>query len=99
MRKHASMPIHSPTHTVFSKVSGPLRKTSPLSLNQPVDFEFAHISRLALALESDRSRIEEWYRAEQIRELGGLTAQQLVRQGNADLVISFLRSIRRGERD
>jgi hypothetical protein len=36
---------------------------------------------------------------EQIRELGGKTAHELVQMGDADLVIGFLRSIRRGYRD
>jgi hypothetical protein len=34
-----------------------------------------------------------------IRELGGKTAKELVQMGEADLVIGFLRSIRRGYRD
>ena len=67
--------------------------------NQPADIAFAHISQLASAIESDPSRVEEWYRAVRIRELGGMTAHELVTQDNADLLIGFLRSILSGERD
>jgi hypothetical protein len=59
----------------------------------------AHISQLASAIESDPSRVEEWYRSVRIRELGGMTAQELVTQNHAQLLIGFLRSILRGERD
>ena len=60
---------------------------------------FACISQLASAIESDPSRVEEWYHSVRIRELGEMTAQELVIHDNADLVIGFLRSIRRGERE
>jgi hypothetical protein len=56
------------------------------------------IMQLALSIESDPAAIEDWFWSATIRELGGLTAQQLVAQGNATLVIEFLWSIRRGER-
>ncbi|GLQ45909.1 hypothetical protein GCM10007862_09600 [Dyella lipolytica] len=82
-----------------SVVSWSSRKTGASSLNHPVDIAFDYISQLALAVESDLSRVEEWYRSVHILELGGMTAQELVVQGSADLVIGFLRSIRRGERD
>jgi hypothetical protein len=82
--------------SVVSWLSG---KTGAPSLNRPVDIVFVHISQLALAIESDLSRVEEWYRSVHILELGGMTAQELVIQGSADRVIDFLHSIRRGERD
>ncbi|RDS84234.1 hypothetical protein DWU99_10845 [Dyella psychrodurans] len=69
------------------------------SLNRPIHVAFVHISRLAMAIDSDLSRVEEWYESVHILELGGMTAQELVMQGSADLVIGFLRSIRCGERD
>jgi hypothetical protein len=99
MSKHAGIATLSRTHAAVVKASWLGRKTNSPMLDQAADFDFSHISRLALTIESDRSQVEEWYRADRIRELGGLTARQLVRQGNADLVINFLRSIRRGERD
>lgn len=66
---------------------------------RPPDLASIHIWRLALSIENDTACIEAWYRSVPIRELGGLTAQQLVSQGNSTLVIGFLRSIRSGERD
>jgi hypothetical protein len=75
------------------------RKSGVTSPNQWGDIAFVHISRLASAIESDPSRVEEWSRSVCIRELGGLTAKELVGQGNADLVTGFLRAVQRGERD
>jgi len=80
-------------------VSWSSRRTGVSPLNHPVDVAFAHISQLALAIESDLSRVEDWYRSVHILELGGMTARELVSQGSADLVVGFLRSIRCGERD
>jgi hypothetical protein len=68
-------------------------------LNPWGDIAFGHITQLASAIESDPSQIEEWYQSVCIREFGGKTARELVKQGHAGLVISFLRSIRCGERD
>jgi len=68
------------------------------SRRQSAEAAFALIARWAADIESERSRIDEWYRCEPIRELGGMTAQQLVMQGDADLVIGFLQAIRRGDR-
>jgi hypothetical protein len=65
---------------------------------QPPHFALINILRLALSIEGDPTRLEEWYRSTPIRELGALTAQQLVAQGDSTLVINFLWSIRRGER-
>lgn len=80
-------------------VSWSSRNSRATSANDSVDIDVAHISQLALGIESNVSRVEEWYRSVRILELGGMTAQELVMQGSADLVIGFLRSIRRGERD
>ncbi|GGA02443.1 hypothetical protein [Dyella caseinilytica] len=68
-------------------------------MNPLTDVSFVYISRLASIIESDPFRVEEWYRSACIRELGGMTAKELVKQGKAGLVIKFLYSIRRGERD
>jgi len=73
--------------------------TGAAPLNPWADAAFTHILRLAAAIESDPARVEEWYRSVCIRELGGMTARELVKQGSAGLVIGFLRSIRCGERD
>ncbi len=59
---------------------------------------FVHIAKLASLIESDPVRVEDWYRFVRIRELGELTASDLVQRGDATLVIKFLRSIRCGER-
>ncbi|HTC28476.1 hypothetical protein [Dyella sp.] len=80
-------------------VSWSLRKNVTSSRNRSADMAFAWISQLASAIEGDPSRVEEWYSSVRIRELGEMTAQELVIQDNADLVIGFLRSIRRGERE
>lgn len=80
-------------------VSWSSRKRGAMLANRSVDVAFARISQLASAIESDPFRIEEWYRFVHIRELGGMTAQELVMQDCADMVIDFLHSIRRGERE
>jgi hypothetical protein len=55
--------------------------------------------RLAKGIDHDAKRVHDWYLTVKIRELGGKTAHELVEMGEADLVIGFLRSIRRGYRD
>lgn len=74
------------------------RRTESILTSQPLDFALIHIMRLALSIERDPAVIDDWFLSAAIRELGGLTAQQLVAQGDAKLVIEFLWSIRRGER-
>lgn len=56
------------------------------------------VLRIAAETESDPEAIMEWYRWTPIRELGNLSAEQLVALGRAELVIAFLRSIRDGMR-
>jgi len=75
------------------------RRAGAISPSQPAEIACARVSQLASAIESDPCRVAEWYRSVRIRELGGMTAQELVIQDNADLLIGFLRSILRGERD
>jgi hypothetical protein len=69
------------------------------SFNRPFHTDFWSVLRLARGIEHDEERVREWYLTAKIRELGGKTAQELVQMGEADLVIGFLRSIRRGYRD
>jgi hypothetical protein len=76
----------------------PSRWAHDLFRRQSTDFALIHIWRLALSIEGNHAGIEEWFRCTPIGELGGLTAQQLVAQGDAPEVIDFLWSIRRGER-
>jgi hypothetical protein len=66
---------------------------------RPLDVGFWGILRLAKGIDHDARRVRDWYLTVTIRELGGKTAQELVQMGEADLVIGFLRSIRRGYRD
>ena len=61
--------------------------------------DFWSVLRLAEGIDHDEARVRDWYLTVKIRELGGKTAQELVQMGEADLVIGFLRSIRRGYRD
>ena len=74
-----------------------------LNVSQPFDYppdaDFWSVLRLAKGIDHDEARVRDWYLTVKIRELGGKTAQELVRMGEADLVIGFLRSIRRGYRD
>ncbi len=65
----------------------------------PTDADFWLVLRLARGIDHDKDRVRDWYLTVKIRELGGKTAQELVRMGKADLVIGFLSSIRRGYRD
>jgi hypothetical protein len=64
-----------------------------------VDADVWRVLQLAKGVDHDAAQVHEWYMTEQIRELGGKTAHELVQMGDADLVIGFLRSIRRGHRD
>jgi hypothetical protein len=66
---------------------------------RPLDVGFWGVLRLAKGIDQDAKRVRDWYLTVRIRELDGKTAQELVRMGEADLVIGFLRSIRRGYRD
>jgi hypothetical protein len=102
MIRHASRSSYSDANSIGNLAHRPLLETdmrAPSQADQAIDLAFVQIVHLALAIESDRARIEEWYQSEQIRELGGFTACELVLQDSADLVIGFLRSIRRGDRD
>ena len=68
-------------------------------LGRPLDAEFWGVLRLAKGIDHDEERVRDWYQTVSICELGGRTAQELVQMGEADLVMGFLRSIRRGYRD
>lgn len=61
--------------------------------------DFWSVLRLAAGIDHDQARVRDWYLTVGIRELGDKTARELVQTGEADLVISFLRSIRHGNRD
>ena len=67
--------------------------------DRPFEAEFRAVLWLARGIDHDEERVRDWYMTVRIRELGGKTAQELVRMGEADLVFGFLRSIRRGHRD
>jgi hypothetical protein len=67
--------------------------------DRPLSTEYLDVLRLARGVDHDKERVRDWYLTVKIHELGGKTAQELVRMGEADLVIGFLRSIRRGYRD
>ncbi|HMH69187.1 MAG TPA: hypothetical protein VK519_14845 [Pinirhizobacter sp.] len=75
----------------------------PRNINQafghPLDAGFRGVLQLAKGIDHDEERIRDWYLTVKIRELGDKTAQELVQMGDTDLVIGFLRSIRRGYRD
>ena len=75
----------------------------PQSIHQPFDpplyADFKGVLRLAKGIDHDEKRVRDWYLTVKIRELGDKTAQELVQMGESDLVIGFLRSIRRGYRD
>jgi hypothetical protein len=61
--------------------------------------DFWKVCQLAKGIEQDESRVCDWYLTVKIREFGDKTAEELVQIGSADLVIGFLRSIKRGYRD
>ncbi|WP_250622886.1 hypothetical protein [Pinirhizobacter soli] len=67
--------------------------------NRPLDMGFWSVLRLAKDIDHDEQRVRDWYLTIRIHELGGKTAQELVQMGEADRVMGFLRSIRRGYRD
>jgi hypothetical protein len=68
-------------------------------VDRPLDADFWRVLQMAKGIDHDEAHVREWYLTEKIRELGGKTAHELVQMGEADLVIGFLRSIRRGYRD
>jgi hypothetical protein len=68
-------------------------------VDRPLDAGFWDVLRLAKGIDQDEARVRDWYLTVTICELGGRTAQELVQMGEADLVMGFLRSIRRGNRD
>jgi hypothetical protein len=54
------------------------------------------VLRVAAEIEPNPAVVMDWYRWTPIRELGNLSAEQLVALGRAEMVIAFLRSIRDG---
>lgn len=58
----------------------------------------ARVIWAASFVEPDKKRRETWYFLEPIRELHGMTADQLVRLGKADEVTALLRAIASGKR-
>lgn len=56
------------------------------------------VLELARLIEPNMAAVITWYLHVPIRELGNLSARQLVEQGRTDAVIAFLREIWRGER-
>lgn len=79
-------------------VSWPSRSPQAARSSPSIGTDFAHISQLALVIEADPSRIEEWYQSVRINELGGMTAKELVMRGEARRVMDFLHAICSGER-
>lgn len=75
----------------------------PRNISQPFhrssSTDFWNVCRLAKCIEHDESRVRDWYLTVKIHEFGDKTAEELVRMGDAGLVIDFLRSIKRGYRD
>lgn len=56
------------------------------------------VLRVAAEIEPRPTAVMEWYRRTPIRELGNLSAEQLVALGRAEMVIAFPSSIRDGTR-
>jgi len=59
----------------------------------------AAVFELAKLIEPNMAEVIIWYVHVPIKELGNLSARQLVEQGRADAVLAFLKSIYFGERD
>jgi hypothetical protein len=57
------------------------------------------VLRVAAHIEPVPEQVIDWYRHTPIQELGLLTAEQLVEMGRAPVVIEFLQSILRDQRD
>jgi len=85
--------------TLFCAAVGGKSQNIDERFNRPPHTDFWSVLRLARGIDHDEERVRDWYSTAKIRELGGKTAQELVHMGDADLVIGFLRSIRRGYRD
>jgi hypothetical protein len=56
------------------------------------------VLRVAAQIEAHPATLMRWYRHTRIAELGHLTAEQLVALGRAEALITFLCSVRDGER-
>ena len=67
--------------------------------DRPSNTGFYGVLQLARGIDHDEERVRDWYQTVRIHELGGKTAREMVQMGEADLVMGFLRSIRRGYRD
>ena len=57
------------------------------------------VLELAHLIEPSMAAVIIWYVHMPIKELGNLSARQLVEQGKADAVLAFLKSVYCGERD
>ncbi len=77
---------------------GPLDRASHETLLRIIPTALA-VLYVAVQIEPSSERVLEWYLYTPIAELGYLTAEQLVSMGRASVVIEFLQSVSRGERD
>lgn len=57
------------------------------------------IMRAAKQLEPDFEKRINWFLFDPIYEFGGLTGEELLKKGEADLLLDMLRAIASGERD
>jgi hypothetical protein len=57
------------------------------------------VFELARLIEPSMAAVIIWYVHMPIKELGNLSARQLVEEGRADAVLAFLKSIYCGDRD
>jgi hypothetical protein len=85
--------------TRFCAATGDKSRNIEDPFDRPLDIGLWSVLQLAKGIDHDETRVRDWYLTVNIRELDGKTAQELVQMGDADLVIGFLRSIRRGYRD
>ncbi|RDD80160.1 hypothetical protein DVJ77_18630 [Dyella tabacisoli] len=70
----------------------------PLNCVVPPPATIGTIWELARKIEPDAFAAMHWYRHVPITELGNLSARQLVAQGQAESVVTFLESIYFGDR-
>jgi hypothetical protein len=56
------------------------------------------VLELALTIEPSMAAVINWYLHVPVRELGSLSARQLVEHGKAEALVAFLTSIHRGDR-
>lgn len=64
-----------------------------------IEWDQAVVLSVARGIESDADKVMHWFTHDNIEELGGKTARQLIDEGATARLLDMLTTIRNGDRD